>query len=148
MQNGLLPPCPRPNLPCGMRLRRQFHMFTALQCYGLRFPRRDGAALRKQAPGRQVHSNSATYSWHDCVTPASTSCPAALAKPTQRESPRKEMPRPMPPPSLVPSSLRDMNHTGEQRLVRLGMPACGATSSALARGFAGRAATPLAIGSA
>ena len=41
-------------------------------------------------------ANSATYSCRDCVMPASTSCPAALASPTQRESPRKETPRPRP----------------------------------------------------
>lgn len=40
------------------------------------------------------HSNSATYIWHDWVMPATMSCPAALARPIQRESPRKEMPRP------------------------------------------------------
>lgn len=66
------------------------------------------------------HSNSATYSWHDCVMPATTSCPAALANPIQRESPRKEMPRPsvLPPaaaaelPPLPPPSLRGWGRGG------------------------------------
>lgn len=92
-----------------------------------------------------MHSNSATYSWHDCVTPASTSCPATLARPIQRESPRKETPRPMPPPSPAPSTLRHARTRGgggaERTAGRAALCRVRAHWAKKARMLAGRAAS-------
>lgn len=82
-------------------------------------------------------ANSATYSWRDCVMPASTSCPAALASPSQRESPRKETPRPGPLAGAVSSlqtgaalQRQGSSTAGGQDPLHIGIGACRRAASA------------------